>query len=88
MTKDKKFLRQCCSCREYKNKDDLIKITKDFKSGKLIINNEEASFGRSVYICKNSDCILKALKKKKIEYSLKSELSENIKEKLSTVLTN
>ena len=30
--KDKKFKRQCASCREIKNKEDLIKITKDFKT--------------------------------------------------------
>ena len=86
MSEDRKFLRQCSACREYKNKSDLIKITKDFNSGELIINNEKPVFGRSVYICKNEECLRKALKKRKIEYSLKVELSENIKEKLSTVL--
>ena len=86
MTEDKKFLRQCAACREYKNKDELIRITKDYKSGELVFNKEKPCFGRSIYICKNEKCVQNALKKKKIEYSLKSELSENIKEKLYTVL--
>ena len=88
MINSRKFLRQCCACREYKNKNELIKITKAFDNGEIVINNEKKVFGRSVYICKNSDCIEKVLKKKKIEYSLKSKLPENIKQKLYTVLTN
>ena len=88
MKENRRFLRQCAACREYKNKADLIKLTKDSKSGELVINNEKIAFGRSVYICKNEECVQKVLKKKKIEYSLKVELTENIKEKLSTVLKN
>lgn len=86
MTDDKKFLRQCAACREYKGKDELIRITKDSKSAELVFNNEKSCFGRSIYICKNEGCIQKVLKKKKIEYSLKVQLPENIKEKLYTVL--
>lgn len=88
MKTDKKFKRQCCFCREIKEKSELIRITKDYKTSKVLINNENKIQGRSVYICKNIECIEKALKKKKIEHSLKSELPENIKQELYTVLTN
>lgn len=86
MKESKKFLRQCVFCREYKNKDDLIKITKDYKTGEIKINNNKDITGRSVYICKKEECLINAIKKKKIENSLKSNLSESVKEELSTVL--
>ena len=87
MKQDRKFLRQCVFCRAYKSKEDLIRITKS-KDGSIKINNNSEIDGRSVYICKNVECVQNALKKKKIEGSLKSNLPETIKEELSTVLKN
>ena len=86
MKPDRKFLRQCISCKEYRNKEELIKITKDTNNGNVKLNNDSLIQGRSVYICKNKKCITNALKKKKIEHSLKSNLPEIVKEELSTVL--
>ena len=87
MKQDRKFLRQCVFCRTYKSKEELIRITKSLE-GAIKINNDNEINGRSVYICKNAECIQNALKKKKIENSLKSNLPESIKEELSTVLKN
>ena len=84
---DKKFKRQCCSCKKLKLKEELIRVTKDSKTQEIFINNENTVQGRSVYICKNIECIVMALKKKRIETSLKSVLPENIKQELHTVLT-
>ena len=86
--KDKKFKRQCASCREIKNKDDLIKITKDFQTSEIKINQENEIQGRSVYLCKNPECIEKAFKKNKIEVLLKSKHPENLKLDVYTVLKN
>ncbi len=81
--KDKrKFLRQCISCRTYKEKSELIRITKDFKTGEVKINENTDVYGKSVYICKNSNCIKTAIKKRRIEYLLKSEFSEDTKNEL------
>lgn len=86
MKNNKKFKRQCCFCKEIKSKDELIRITKDSKTDEILINNDNKIQGRSVYICKNIECFENALKKKKIEGSLKSALPENIKQELYTVL--
>ncbi len=83
---NKKFLRQCVSCRLIKPKEQLIRITKNYKTKTIQINYNSQIQGRSVYICKNKECLENALKKKKIEHYLKSELTENIKEELYTVL--
>ena len=73
-------------CREFKKKDDLIRLTKDFKTSEIKINTNNEIQGRSVYICKNKDCIEKAFKKNRIEVLLKSKLPEDIKIDLYTVL--
>ena len=71
-----------------KNKSDLIRLTKDYKSGKTEINQDSKFQGRSVYICKNSECLKKALKNKKIESFLNLNADENLKEELYNLLKN
>ena len=82
MKPDRKFLRQCACCKEYKDKNELIRITKDNKTGEIILNNNNEVTGRSCYICKNAQC----LKKKKIDLCLKAKTEEKLKEALYTVL--
>ncbi len=88
MTEERKFKRQCVSCREYKEKSELIRITKDYKTNELKLNENSNVNGRSLYICKDEKCLESAIKKRKIEHFLKTNLSENLKEELSTVLNN
>lgn len=85
---DKKFKRQCASCREIKNKEDLIKITKNFETNEIQLNQQNEIQGRSVYLCKNEQCIEKAFKKNRIEVLLKSKAPENLKLEVYTVLKN
>lgn len=87
MTDTKKFLRQCACCKQYKEKKDLIRLTKDYTTGLIKINNNNKIQGRSVYLCKNIECLEKAIKKKKIEGLLKSNFPEIIKEELANLLT-
>lgn len=62
--------RLCAACRTTKDRCELIKITK-LSDGLLKINPNSKELGRSVYICKNPDCIKKFIKKKMIKKSLK-----------------
>ncbi len=80
--------RKCIGCGEVKNSRDLIKITKNYKTDELVINPNNYTFGRSVYICKNSQCIELALKKNKISKFLKKYIDECEKENIKTVLNS
>ena len=73
-------------CRTFRKKEELIRLTKDYKTSEIKINENNKIQGRSVYICKNSECIEKAFKKNRIEVLLKSKLPEDIKIDLYTVL--
>ena len=65
--------RRCVGCGNFKSRDELIKITKEHSSKKLVINPNSKIFGRSAYLCYNQSCIENALKKNKINRLLMSD---------------
>lgn len=74
--------RKCAGCGKIKNRNDLIKITKQNPDGSIIINHSNKIFGRSVYLCYNNSCIEAAFKKNKIAKALKAPVPEDLKGKL------
>lgn len=82
----KEVLRKCIGCFELKNRGEMIKITRESKSGQIFINPNSKIFGRSVYLCYNKICIENALKKNKLAKFLKSALAEELKEELKAIL--
>lgn len=69
--------RKCVGCGEIKSREELLKITKEFKSGKIVIEPSSKIFGRSAYFCYNKNCQELALKKNKLNRALKT--SEDLK---------
>lgn len=82
MSRKDKFKRQCIICREFKDKSELIRFTKDFQTQNIEVNEETEFLGRSVYVCKSGDCLDIAIKKQVIEKKLKAKLSKTAQEKL------
>jgi len=81
MLKSKESLRQCLACRQKIDRVNLLRILQD-KAGETFINPDQFKFGRSVYICKNEDCITKFLKNKRYrEKFKKEELTEHLENK-------
>ena len=60
----------------------------EFSSSKILISPEAKHYGRSVYLCKNSNCLKNALKKNKISKVLKRKLSENDIENIKIYFNN
>jgi len=82
----KKILRKCIYCRKVDDKKEFLRIVK-LKNNNILVDNEYKYFGRSVYICKNINCINGAFLKKKIEKGLRvSNISQDLKEKLKSRL--
>lgn len=71
-------LRKCVGCGELRPRDEMIKLTKNYIDGKVIINPNSKTFGRSAYLCYNQRCIETALKKSKLNRALKG-VSEDLK---------
>ena len=74
--------RKCVGCGKIKNRDELIKITKENTHGDVIINHSNKIFGRSAYLCYNKSCIETAFKKNKIAKVLKTSIPDDLKGKL------
>lgn len=74
--------RKCVGCGKLKNRDELIKITKENLHGDVVLNPDSKIFGRSVYLCYNKSCIEAALKKNKLQKALRTNISEELKGKL------
>ena len=66
------MLRKCVGCGELKTRKNLIKITKDYKDGNIVIEPDSKTFGRSAYLCYNQSCIEAALKKSKLNKVLRT----------------
>ncbi|MGB9749980.1 MAG: YlxR family protein [Caldisericia bacterium] len=82
----KKILRRCIYCKKVDDKKEFLRIVR-LKNNDILVDNEYKYFGRSVYICKNINCINGAFSKKKIEKGLRvSNVSQDLKEKLKNRL--
>ena len=62
-----------------KPRSEMIKLTKDFQSGEVILNPDSKTFGRSAYLCYNRSCIEITLKKKKINKALRTNADMDLK---------
>ena len=74
--------RKCIGCGKLKDRENLIKITRESSHGDIVINHSNKIFGRSVYLCYNNSCIEAAFKKNKISKILKASVPEDLKGKL------
>jgi len=77
--------RTCVVCRETKEKSAMFRIVKN-KNGEIKISESPKDQGRGAYICKKSDCIDKAEKKKALNYAFKQEVPNVIYENLKNSL--
>lgn len=74
-------LRKCLGCDEMLGKKGMLRVVKT-KEGEISIDETGKKNGRGAYICRDSECFLKAQKKHSLERSLKCSISEEIYEKL------
>ena len=67
-------MRLCISCRKTFDRNNLIKITKDYKKGIMF----QQGMGRSAYICTSKKCYSDSKIKKKLQKALKTFLEPKI----------
>ncbi|MFD3156563.1 RNase P modulator RnpM [Haloimpatiens sp. FM7330] len=73
--------RMCNGCMEMKPKKELIRVVKS-KEGEVSIDLTGKKAGRGAYICKDSKCLEKAFKTKRLEKNLNVRIEEKIYDKL------
>lgn len=78
--------RTCVACRKKADKTEFLKIVK-FKET-AVIDESGKMDGRGAYICKNADCIKKAIKTKAFSRSFKCSLDNDFYQSLENYLKN
>ncbi|ERI92911.1 hypothetical protein HMPREF1982_02069 [Clostridiales bacterium oral taxon 876 str. F0540] len=73
--------RMCTGCMEMKPKKELIRIVKSCE-GDLSVDLTGKKPGRGAYICKNEECLEKAIKTKRLEKNLETKFDDSIYSKL------
>ena len=74
--------RKCLGCMESFSKKELVRIVR-LPNGTVELDLTGKKSGRGAYICKNSACLKKAIKSKRIQNNLEVEISEELIETLS-----
>ena len=70
-------LRKWLGCMSSFPKKDLVRVLKT-PEGEVILDLSGKKSGRGAYICKNSACLKKALKSKRIQNNLGIEIPDEI----------
>ena len=80
-------LRQCTGCMERKAKNELIRVVRTPEND-IALGFSGKMNGRGAYICKNSDCLSLAVKKKRLENAFGVSIPEELFERLKKELTS
>ena len=75
-------MRQCTGCREMKPKRELVRIVRS-PAGEVAIDPLGKAPGRGAYVCRNPECLKKAVKTKALDRALEMTISPEILAELS-----
>lgn len=82
--------RHCTGCGACKDKKELLRVVRT-PDGKVCADLTGKASGRGAYVCKNPDCLKKALKGKlarSLECSLSPELQRELAEQVERALND
>ena len=77
--------RTCIGCNIKKDKKELIRIVRN-KDGEISVDLTGKKDGRGLYICKNEECLNKAIKSKKIQRKFEMEIEDTIYQDLRSYI--
>lgn len=73
--------RMCIGCQEMKPKKELIRVVKN-SEGNIKVDLTGKAPGRGAYICKDEECLKKAIKAKRLEKNFETKIDESIFQRL------
>ena len=77
--------RRCTGCGEHFPKSTLIRVLRT-PEGEMVLDTTGKRSGRGAYICKNSSCLKKARKARRLESSLECNIPDEVYDKLEEEL--
>ena len=75
-------MRKCVGCVEMKSKKEMLRVIKT-PEDLIELDSTGRKNGRGAYICFSKECLLKAVKNRGLERSLKISVPKEVMEKLS-----
>ena len=78
-------MRMCVGCREMKEKKTLIRVVRN-PEGEVFIEPTGKKSGRGAYVCRNAECLKRAIKQKQLERQLEATLAPETAEALQAEL--
>ena len=74
-------LRHCLGCREEKPKNTLIRVVRS-PEGVVSVDLRGKAPGRGAYLCRDPECLRKAVRSRALERSLNVEIPEEVSRRL------
>ena len=78
-------MRMCVGCREMKEKKSLIRVVRS-PEGEVSLDPTGKKPGRGAYVCREGECLAKAIRQKQLERQLNTGMSEAVSEALKAEL--
>ena len=78
-------MRMCVGCREMKEKKELIRVVRS-PEGDVSLDPGGKKSGRGAYVCRNADCLKRAIKQKQLEKQLDVTLPAETVEELTAAM--
>ncbi len=85
MKERKTPMRMCVGCREMQPKKSLIRVVRS-PEGEISMDVTGRKPGRGAYVCRNAQCLQKALKQKQLERAFSCTLGEETHKALMDAL--
>ena len=80
-------MRRCVGCREMKPKRELIRVVRS-PEGEVSMDPVGKKPGRGAYVCRNVDCLKRAIKQRQLERQLEVQLTEEVAQALQDTIVN
>ena len=77
--------RTCIGCNVKKDKKELSRLVLN-KNGEFFLDETGKAEGRGIYICKNIECLEKAVKSKRLQKTFNLKIDENLYENIRGVI--
>ena len=75
-------MRMCVGCREKKEKREMIRIVRT-PEGALVPDATGKLSGRGAYICRQPECLRRAIRQKQLERQLETTMTQEISDALT-----
>ena len=68
-------MRKCVGCNEHKPKIELTRVLRT-PEGEVVIDRTSKRSGRGAYICQSTACLAKAIKSRRLQIALSTEIPD------------